>query len=361
MALDDVPPAVLGRGVGRALVDDLGDPVGERAVDDVRVPRDPADVCGAPVDIGVGLEVEHGVMRVRHLGEVAAGRVEDALRGTGGARCVEDEEGMLAVEGLGDVDIGLTIDDVVPPDIAALVPLDVDAGALDDKHIGDRGRVDDSLVNRGLEGEDGATPVLAVGGDDELGLGVVDAALEGRGGEPAEHDRVRCADAGAGEHGDDCLGNEGHVNRNAVARGDAELDEGIGSLGNLALELRVCDVTTIAELALESNGDLISVAGLDVAIDAVVGDIEPAADEPLGKWCIGPVENVGERGLPVEAAGLLCPEGQAILRRGGVGISGDIGLGRELRARQELAVLTLKAGKGVSAHGSPSGQIGESG
>ena len=130
---------------------------------------------------------------------------------------------------------------------------------------------------------------------------------------------------------------------------------------HVTLQLRIRDVATIAALSLESNGDLISVAGLDVAIDAVVGDIEPAADEPLGKWCIGPVENVGERGLPVEAAGLLCPEGQAILRRGGVGISGDIGLGRELRARQELAVLTLKAGKGVSAHGSPSGQIGESG
>ena len=98
-----------------------------------------------------------------------------------------------------------------------------------------------------------------------------------------------------------------------------------------------------------------------MAIDAVVRNVEPTADEPLGKRCSGPVENVGERGLPVEAAGLLCPEGQAILRCGGVGISGDIGLGRELRARQELAVLMLKAGKGVSAHGSPSGQIGESG
>ena len=77
--------------------------VGERPVDDVRVAGHPADVGGAPVDVGLRLEVEDGVVGVRDLGEVAAGGVQDALRLTGGARGVEDEERVLGVERLGRV------------------------------------------------------------------------------------------------------------------------------------------------------------------------------------------------------------------------------------------------------------------
>ncbi len=66
VVLDDLPPAArLGGGVGRALVEHLRDAVGERSVDDVGVAGDPADVGGAPVDVGVRLEVEDRVVRVR--------------------------------------------------------------------------------------------------------------------------------------------------------------------------------------------------------------------------------------------------------------------------------------------------------
>jgi hypothetical protein len=40
---------------------------------------DPADVGGAPEDAGVRLEVEHGAVSVRHVAEVAARGVQDAL------------------------------------------------------------------------------------------------------------------------------------------------------------------------------------------------------------------------------------------------------------------------------------------
>ena len=49
VALDDVPPAILVGEVGRALVQDAGGPVGERAEHDVRVARHPPDVGRAPV------------------------------------------------------------------------------------------------------------------------------------------------------------------------------------------------------------------------------------------------------------------------------------------------------------------------
>ena len=79
VALDDLPPAVLGRVVGRALVHDAGRAVGERPVDDVGVAGDPADVGAAPVDVVV-LEVEDELVGGADLGQVAARGVQDPLR-----------------------------------------------------------------------------------------------------------------------------------------------------------------------------------------------------------------------------------------------------------------------------------------
>ena len=98
--LDDLPPAALVRGVGRALVHHLGRAVGERAVDDVGVAGDPADVGGAPVDVGLRVHVVDDRVGVGGLGQVAAGGVEDALRLPGRAGRVEDEQRVLAVVGL---------------------------------------------------------------------------------------------------------------------------------------------------------------------------------------------------------------------------------------------------------------------
>src|SRR5437773_12303275 len=58
IALDELPPDALVRVVGCALPHHRGGSVAERAVDDVGVTRHPADVCGAPVDVAPGLQVE---------------------------------------------------------------------------------------------------------------------------------------------------------------------------------------------------------------------------------------------------------------------------------------------------------------
>src|SRR5262245_24307650 len=76
--LDDLPEAILTRMVGRALVHQRGGAVAERAVDDVAVPRDPANVGGAPVGVLL-LDVEDPFVRQRHAEEVAGGRVQNSL------------------------------------------------------------------------------------------------------------------------------------------------------------------------------------------------------------------------------------------------------------------------------------------
>src|SRR5690242_6629721 len=76
VALAKLPEAVLLRPVGGSLIHDDGRAVGERAIDDVRMPGDPADVGGAPENVVV-FQVENLLRRRRTADDVAAGRVDD--------------------------------------------------------------------------------------------------------------------------------------------------------------------------------------------------------------------------------------------------------------------------------------------
>ncbi|CAM5708308.1 hypothetical protein SALBM217S_07751 [Streptomyces griseoloalbus] len=216
--LHDLPEAALMGRVRRALVHDLRGAVGERPVDDVRVPGDPADVGRAPVHVGLRLEVEHRPVRVRRLGQVAAGGVQDALRLTRGARGVEDEQRVLGAERLRGVLAALRVDHVVPPHVAALGPGDVLAGAADDEDVLHVVHPGDGLVHGRLQGGRLAAPVAAVGGDDDPRVRVLDAGGERVGRETAEDDRVRGADAGAGQHRDGGLRDHRHVPRRRPGR-----------------------------------------------------------------------------------------------------------------------------------------------
>ena len=106
--------------VGRAFVHERRRAGGQRTIDDVAVPGDPADVGGAPVDVFVA-DVEDPLDGL--LGEqVVAGRgVHDALRLAGRAAGVEDEERVFAVERLGGA-VGRGLGhQLVPPEVAAFL------------------------------------------------------------------------------------------------------------------------------------------------------------------------------------------------------------------------------------------------
>ena len=167
---------------------------------------------------------------------------------------------MLAVECLRLVDVGLAVDEVVPPEVAALLHVDLATGAAYDEHVLDARSVLDRLVYRGLERHGRAAAILPVRRDDELGLRVVDTRAQRLGGEPCEDHGVRGADARAREHRDDSLRDHRQVDRHAIARGDAELGEGVGGFAHLALQLGVGDVAGVAGLALEVQGHLVAVA-----------------------------------------------------------------------------------------------------
>src|SRR5260370_35660551 len=98
-------------------------------VDDIGVAGDPADVGGAPVDVGVA-QIEDPLGGRVDPGQVPAGGVHDALGLAGGARGVEQVQHVLGVHLLGRAVGGGILDEVVPPDIAAALHVDLLAAPL---------------------------------------------------------------------------------------------------------------------------------------------------------------------------------------------------------------------------------------
>ena len=110
---------------------------------------------------------------------------------------------------------------------------------------------------------------------------VVDAIAQRLGAESAEHDAVDGADAGARQHRDRQLGNERHVERDAIALLDAERPEARWRTGRPRGEIEVRQRPAIAGLAFPDERRLVPARRPDVTIEAVDADVELAADEPL--------------------------------------------------------------------------------
>jgi hypothetical protein len=87
---------------------------------------------------------------------------------------------VLRIDGDGLVPVGLPVDDLVPPDVAALrhcrAALDGVPEPSCDEDVLDRRAGLECLVDGRLEGGRLAAPPTAVGGDDELRLAVLDSS-----------------------------------------------------------------------------------------------------------------------------------------------------------------------------------------
>ena len=103
-----------------------------------------------------------------------------------------------------------------------------------------------------------------------LGLGELHALAHRLGGESAEDDVVWRADARAGEHRDDDLGDHRQVDADDIPLAYAlGLERACKEL-DLGQQLGVGDVAPLALLAAPVDRDAIAAAGGDVAVEAVV-------------------------------------------------------------------------------------------
>ncbi len=333
---DHLEMTVLVGRVRGALVDHLGDAVGQRPVDDVGVTGDPADIGCAPIDVGLGLDVEHVVMRVRRLGQIAARGVHDALGLAGGARRVEQEQRMLGVERLRGV-LGRRASSTVschhrsrPSVHGVSIPVRRTTRTCSTDFCPSTASSTASLSDAALPRR-----ILAVGGDHQLGLGILDAGRQRRRGEPGEDHGVQHAEACAGQHRHDGLGQHRHVDRHPIAGHQAELGQRVGRLGHLREQLGVGDLPAVVlGLALPADRHPVAVARLDVPVDAVVGDVELAADEPLGDGGFRPVEDLGRTVCPMTTGWPARPERQPVFLGLAVQLVGRVGLRGELVRRR---------------------------
>ncbi len=118
VAVDHAPEAIGLGEVGGAFVHQAGGAVLQRAVDDVAVAGDPADIGGAPVDVFF-FQIEDPFRGEVGADGIAAGGVHNAFGFAGGAGGVEDVKRMFGVERLGRAFVGGIGHQFVPPVIAA--------------------------------------------------------------------------------------------------------------------------------------------------------------------------------------------------------------------------------------------------
>jgi hypothetical protein len=303
MLLDDIP---VPREVGvswSALEHDGGYAEEERGVDNVSMAGDPADVAAAEEAVRV-VDIEHVLAGDGGAHEVARGGVQDALGLAGGARGVQQEQGVLRVHGLrGDVR-GPLLDLLVPPPVAALGHRHIGSGALEDQAVGDIGALLQRIVDDLLGADELATALALVTGDDDLGLGINDPVTQRVGREAREDDRVDGTNAGAGQERHEGLGDHGEVDGDGITLLDAHLLEDVGGAADLAEELAVGQGAALADLVgLVDDGGLVGV-GDGVAVDAVVGGIELALEEP---GIVAVSEAAGVDGLEVAGPGEEIP------------------------------------------------------
>ena len=167
--------------------------------------------------------------------------------------------------------------------IAACFHVHIKVASVYDHDIFDRGAIDHGKVDVGLEGRGHPPAIAGIGGDDDAGLGVVTAVEDGIGAEAAENDGVGHADASAGQHGNGQLRHHGHVNGGPIAGLQAQTLQHVGELAHLHVQLTVGEDPSVARLAFPVEGHPVTLAGLDMTVQAVVGDVELAPYKPLGE------------------------------------------------------------------------------
>ena len=205
--------------------------------------------------MSVVLQVEHPAGRERDVHRIAAGGVQHALRLSGRARGVEDEERVLAVHPLRLAGRGLRRAPARPratsfgPSPAASSRCA--AATITFSTVGISGT---ACVHVGLERHHRALAPAAVRGDDHLRPGVVHPLPQRLGGEAAEHHRVHRADARAGQHRDGRLGDHRQVDPDAIALlAPPATSAPFASLQTSACSSPVGQLALVARLALEDE------------------------------------------------------------------------------------------------------------
>ena len=226
------------------------------------------------------LTVEDVLEREGGIEQVPGLVVLHALRHAGRARGVEDEQRVLGVELLRRTVGRGAGHHLVVPDVAAVAPRRLVAGAA---HHDARMRVRTGfqrLVGVSLERHVAAAARAFVGGEHHPAVGIENAVAQRVRRESAEHDGVHRADPRAGEHRHRRLGHHRHVDADPVAFLHALGLEHVGELADLGVQLPEGDAPLLARPIPFPEDRRLVAALLQMPVEAVPGDVHPGAVEP---------------------------------------------------------------------------------
>ncbi len=255
------------------------------------------------------------------LQQRAAGRVHDALGHAGRAggeqhvqrmrerQALERERGRRArLHGIGP---GLRAGALV--DQAGIEVLHHVRGAAEIGHHDDRAQrrqLGDDLAELVGDVEGLAAVVVAVAGDQHLGLDLAEAVEHALDAEIGRAGRPHRTDRSGGEHADDALGHVGHDGGHPVADAHAGLAQGLRGARDLGGELAPAHAAL--DLVLAPEHERVAVAIL--VLEQVLGEVQARArKEPRARHLVA-VDEIGRRTLVADHAGEI-PQSRPELAR----------------------------------------------
>ncbi len=234
---------------------------------------------------------------------------------------------MLGAHPFGFAGLVLVLHLLVQPAVTRWLPGDLAACAPVDDDVFHRlaAAQRDGIVDDGLERQLLAAAQLLVGGDDHHRADILDAVAQALRREAAEDHRMRGPDARAGLHRDHALDAHRHVDDDAVALPDAARLQRIGHAAGARQQLAVADARDLPVVGLEDDRRLVAEAALDLAIEAVVRDVQRAVLEPFEERRPAVVEPLRERRLPDQE---LAREARPVAAVVGLGLGHQLVVGR---------------------------------
>mmetsp|Transcript_45065 Transcript_45065/g.113504 ORF Transcript_45065/g.113504 Transcript_45065/m.113504 type:complete len:375 (+) Transcript_45065:991-2115(+) len=321
MAFHHVPVATGIRVDGDALEHEGGGTVAERAVHDVRVASDPADVGHARVHVTF-LVVEHILVSHRRIQEVAGRGVQQTFRCTSRARSVKNEERIFCFH-LDRRTVGtLQVHRGTHIDITGGVPRNLCTSVAIDKHVLYGGTAENGLIHGALERQMTATANVLIGSDHEASLSVEHAAAQSLGTEAGEHHTVYGTDTSTGQHGEGSLRDHWHVDGHTVTFAHTIRKQHVGHTTDLVQQLRVGDTTNIRRfITFVDDGNLVTTSG-NMTIHTVVAHVQRCTREPAhisdSHASFANASRVERTNKTQMFGGHLSPEGLWIGQRSGV-------------------------------------------
>ena len=176
----------------------------------------------------------------------------------------------------------------------------------------------DGGVQQRLVGHHFAAARTGVGADDQRGLRVFNARGQRTRGKTAKDHRMDGPDAGAGQHGEDGVGNHGHVNQHPVAGAHTQQLHRSGHALHLVVQLgKGVDALGIGFGGYRNQCRLVAPGG-QMPVNRVMAEVGGAADKPVGKRRVDVVANLLRRRLPFNFFSLFRPKGVGLLQRAAV-------------------------------------------